>query len=323
MNHAVSRTTRVRLLRMVGLLAAILCAALLLAEAGARVLVCHFAPDEAFCGCCSLRQYKKHGAGKSRLIPHPYLGFNLQPNLRRSSSTNSLGYRGKEVEVPKPPGQFRVVCLGGSTTYDDCIEDDTLTYPARLEYHLRERGYNVRVVNAGVPGWTSYESLINYAFRVSYLEPDMVILFDAWNDLSAHVVYPPSAYVSDNTGMKGAGPCVFLFYEQSMLVRIFLVGSGRVLPQLMRALNQTAPHVCGGVSTRSFLQEDLVAQRPRNEPADIFHEQPQEHNRNGRAARRPNALVDVSLQQDSRDVRPLLRAPALRYGAIRRAGLGS
>ena len=113
----------------------------------------------------------------------------------------------------------------------------------------------MRVVNAGVPGWTSYESLINYAFRVSYLDPDMLILFDAWNDLSARVVYPPSAYVSDNTGMKGAGPCVFPFYEQSMLVRMFLVSSGRVLPQVLRALNQTAPSFVAGYPHAAFFKK--------------------------------------------------------------------
>ena len=41
------------------------------------------------------------------------------------------------------------------------------------------------VINAGIPGWTTAESLINLHFRVLELSPDMVIICHAVNDTFA------------------------------------------------------------------------------------------------------------------------------------------
>jgi hypothetical protein len=44
---------------------------------------------------------------------------------------NSFGFRSPEIEVPKPEGKFRIVCVGGSTTNAGRTNDTT--YPALLE----------------------------------------------------------------------------------------------------------------------------------------------------------------------------------------------
>ena len=41
------------------------------------------------------------------------------------------------------------------------------------------------VINAGTPGWTSAESLINLQFRLLELNPDMIIIYEAVNDTFA------------------------------------------------------------------------------------------------------------------------------------------
>ena len=109
-----------------------------------------------------------------RFSIHRYLGYYPTPNyVKDKNRHNSLGYRGEEILFPKPLGQFRIVCLGGSTTYNSSVADYRESMPALLEKYMREKGFeNVRVINAGVGGWGSLESLINFELRVLDLEPD-------------------------------------------------------------------------------------------------------------------------------------------------------
>jgi hypothetical protein len=118
-----------------------------------------------------------------------YLNFMLSP-VREEH--NSLGYRGAEITIPKPDDVFRIVAIGGSTTYGEFIEENDLTYPAQLEYVLREDyGYeNVEVINAGVPAYTSWESLVSLQFRVLDLDPDLIIIYDGVNDINPRLTNP-------------------------------------------------------------------------------------------------------------------------------------
>ena len=127
-----------------------------------------------------------------RTMPHPYLGYALRPgwksraDRKEQASHNLLGFRGPEPTIPKPKGVFRVLCLGGSSTYGAGPTSDDSTYPARLEFHLNEMtGAKVEVVNLGVKGWTSTESLINLCLRGVELEPDLVLVYHATNDALA------------------------------------------------------------------------------------------------------------------------------------------
>ena len=80
----------------------------------------------------------------SRWAPHPYLNYYPAPNYRSGlRSHNSLGYRGGEFTVEKPDGTYRIVALGGSTTYTNAVVDDAQTFTAQLEKILAdEYGYN-------------------------------------------------------------------------------------------------------------------------------------------------------------------------------------
>ena len=118
-----------------------------------------------------------------------FLNYRLSPTYDQN---NSLGYRGPEITVPKPAGVYRIVALGGSSTYGEFINDWQDSYPAQLESLLRtEYGYeHVEVINAGVPGYTSWESAANFMFRVLDLEPDMVIIYHAINDVNPRLTDP-------------------------------------------------------------------------------------------------------------------------------------
>ena len=155
--------------------------------------------------------------------PHTYLSYVPTPNYRRGRTFhNSLGYRNNEFSLEKPNEVYRIVALGGSSTYDVRIEDNEKTFTAQLEKLLKEEyGYqNVEVINAGVPGYNSWEILTNLEFRVLDLDPDLVIIYEGTNDVHARLV-EPSAYRGDDSGRRQAWqvPPVAL-WEHSALLRI-------------------------------------------------------------------------------------------------------
>jgi len=97
---------------------------------------------------------------------------------------NARGERGTNIlnlPVPKPPGRFRIVCEGGSSTFDLLAENNAATWPARLGAALSEK--DVDVANAGFPGWTSLESLVSLEIRDVELGPDLVVVMSGVNDL--------------------------------------------------------------------------------------------------------------------------------------------
>jgi lysophospholipase L1-like esterase len=155
--------------------------------------------------------------------PHPYLSYYPTPNYRKGQTFhNSLGYRGDEFPKEKPDGVYRIVALGGSSTYDVRIERNVDTFTTQLEKLLKEDYdyQNVQVINAGVPGYNSWEILVNLEFRVLDLDPDLVIIYEGTNDVHARLV-EPSAYQGDDLGRRQVwqAPRVAL-WEHSALLRI-------------------------------------------------------------------------------------------------------
>ncbi|GJM20837.1 MAG: hypothetical protein DHS20C15_07520 [Planctomycetota bacterium] len=120
--------------------------------------------------------------------PTPYVMYRPKPNFTRKGeplrTTNSLGFRGPEIEQPKPAGRTRLLCLGGSTTYSFAVDDEH-TYPVLLEQSLRERlpTVDLDVINGGVESYTTAESLANLAHRGLDLAPDYVLIYHAPNDV--------------------------------------------------------------------------------------------------------------------------------------------
>jgi lysophospholipase L1-like esterase len=118
----------------------------------------------------------------------PYQHWVVRPNLRsRFYRTNALGLRGLETAMEKPDGRFRIVVLGGSAAWGLGSTADERSLPGRLEAHLRERNPSreLEVINAGQPGYTSGQELIYFHRLISRMNPDLVLLFDGYNDIDA------------------------------------------------------------------------------------------------------------------------------------------
>jgi lysophospholipase L1-like esterase len=104
---------------------------------------------------------------------------------RMQLRTNKRGFRGHDIAIPKPKGTVRVVCIGGSTTFDILAKSDDETWPARLEKKLRAKDPSFEVVNAGVAGNTIDSFLAAETWQsIQEVEPDVVIAYFATNEIS-------------------------------------------------------------------------------------------------------------------------------------------
>jgi lysophospholipase L1-like esterase len=126
--------------------------------------------------------------------PHRRLRYGLVPNTDYYGwfKINSQGFRGREFTREKPPGVFRIICLGGSTTFDIGAIGANKPWPEVLEAELRNRlgSTKIEVLNFGIGGATSLDSLIDLQMRALNYQPDMVIVYQGHNDLVYSI--PPS-----------------------------------------------------------------------------------------------------------------------------------
>ena len=153
---------------------------------------------------------------RAKTYGHPYLAYALKPDwatkpgVARQTSHNGWGYRGQGVPPEKPDDVYRIVCLGGSSTYGTTISSDATTWPARLEHWLNDPSTKhqkrVEVVNGGAPGWSTFESAVNLSFRMLEWEPDLVIVYHTINDMRCALYWNPP--VADNSHWRAVWPSV-------------------------------------------------------------------------------------------------------------------
>jgi acyl-CoA thioesterase I len=101
----------------------------------------------------------------------------LMALLGHSLALGDLRSTGKESQVTS---EKTVIALGDSLTAGYGVKEKE-AYPARLERKLHEAGYHFRVINAGISGETSVETLARLN-RVLDLKPAIVILEIGVND---------------------------------------------------------------------------------------------------------------------------------------------
>ncbi len=118
----------------------------------------------------------------------PILYFKTDPELIvRKQALNQAGFRGREFE-PKAAGTFRVLTLGDSCTFGVGAWSrglyERVPYPQRLEILLVNQfgAGKVEVLNAGTPGYNSYQGLLLMRTKLRNLEPDLVTIRFGWND---------------------------------------------------------------------------------------------------------------------------------------------
>lgn len=130
-----------------------------------------------------------------RFIPDAELGYAPRPNFTLAARTgtgmtrhNAAGFRNDREFAEKASGTLRIACYGASTTYGVGVDDNGDTYPAQLEAILngpdKPPGWNsVEVWNLGVGGYTSREILGAMKRTLPVLQPDVVLIQNAINDV--------------------------------------------------------------------------------------------------------------------------------------------
>jgi lysophospholipase L1-like esterase len=100
------------------------------------------------------------------------LGYRLNPGR---PNINRLSVRHGEIAMPKPPGVYRVIVVGDSVPWDNP------GFVNHLREHLSARG-NYEVINASVPGYTTYQEVLFFKRYLLQTEPDLVIWTYCLND---------------------------------------------------------------------------------------------------------------------------------------------
>lgn len=118
----------------------------------------------------------------------PYVAAPYYKNEKKNIYHNSRGFRNSyEFEIPKPDDVYRIVCLGGSTTYSDNDNaQNEQIWTGRLEYYLSKNSSNdmrYEVINASGHNYTAYMNLIDYLTRVRDLQVDMIIIYEGINEI--------------------------------------------------------------------------------------------------------------------------------------------
>ena len=163
-----------------------------------------------------LRTFLRNGPPIYR--PHPYAGFVVKspvvPTPERPVDWS--------FDLPDDPDALRIACLGGSTTWHNS--------PLFLKEDLEARtGRALHVMNWGVPGWTTQETMVNYFTNVQDYAPDIVILHHAANDVAPRL---QDGFRNDYAHFRKVWtPVVFSGFERFMirastLYSIYFIKSG-------------------------------------------------------------------------------------------------
>ena len=107
--------------------------------------------------------------------------------------TNSLGLRivDKDIRYKKDKYSFRIVCLGGSSTFGWGVEAED-AYPYKLGEYLKKQnklGFDIEVINAGIAGYTSYQGKLFLKNEILKLSPDIIIVSYLVNDVDKYRFY--------------------------------------------------------------------------------------------------------------------------------------
>lgn len=200
-----------------------------------------------------LRAYIRVAARDEIYRPHPTRFWTLRSNLNQVPkvtlemdgtrlvtlvSTSSQGLRSPWVSPHKPAGAWRVVCMGDSTTFGHGISEAD-SFPRRLEALLR-RAYPQRpcqVINAGVPGYSSYQGLDLFGEKCRALQPDLVVVGYFYSDLINDVAADQDrltspAWVRSLQKILYQSELYLLFRRELLTRHPHLPGSGSLVPRV-------------------------------------------------------------------------------------------
>jgi len=120
--------------------------------------------------------------------PHPQVKYFI----------NNIGYRGADVALVKPKNVTRIVFLGGSSVFDiwamaeKNAHQRNMDWPHQVETILNNQSnQKYEVINAGIPGHATFDSLGRLYSQIWVYNPDYVVLYNGWNDIKYFIDLKP------------------------------------------------------------------------------------------------------------------------------------
>ena len=118
----------------------------------------------------------------------PFKQFNPLQNFEYIK-INSDGFRGSEISQ-KSIDTYRIFILGGSTTFGIVSSSDQTTISGYLQKYFDDDEHDfVEIINAGVTGANSRDEYFNLKTNILEFDPDMIIFYDGWNDITSRTTF--------------------------------------------------------------------------------------------------------------------------------------
>jgi len=113
---------------------------------------------------------------------------NYEPNQHFDTiNINNFGFRGDDLNLQEK-NTYRIFLVGGSTVFGSGATGDKNTIPGFLQQKFNdEADYSVQVINSGHNGMSSWGEKRLILEKLMDYEPDLVIIYDGWNDLNSSV----------------------------------------------------------------------------------------------------------------------------------------
>ena len=160
-----------------------------------------------------------------------FSGYALTPNWSLENNgiketINSYGLRSPEFEFKKNKDIYRIICLGSSVVYGEGSDEDT--FPFRLEKKLNKmklKNVTFEVINAGIPGYTSYHTTTQFLTSLIDLKPDLVISYQLFNELWYYFERNNEKMNSENFQPFPSGSSIKIILDKSYfltLIKVFI-----------------------------------------------------------------------------------------------------
>lgn len=171
-----------------------------------------------------IKAFKKY---PGRYQESHFTGYKLSPNWELNHHTlkekiNSLGFKNQEININKDEGTYRIICIGSSLVYGKGNNDGTWPYFLGQMFDSNiSSTQKIEVINAGVPGYTSYHTLIQFITKLIDLEPDLIISYQLFTDLWYYNNLRKDVIIGDNFRNYNSGSTIGRMIDKSYFIVLY------------------------------------------------------------------------------------------------------
>ncbi len=167
--------------------------------------------------------------------------YSNHPNCQITWSSNSLGFRNREIKFEKESAKMRIVALGASTTEGSYSDNET--YPYYLEQILTQKGRAIEIINAGHHGFGIEDIYALFREKIIPLKPDLVIFYEVSNNTNPEE-WLQEKWAGWNSWSEGYATWFSVLYKHSLIFTQLAKLAGyesRIPPNIPHTFDTTDP----------------------------------------------------------------------------------